>query len=228
MKVLLVDDHTLVRRGLSRIIEAGFPDVEIAEASSVDEAIVRLGESVPDVALVDIRLPGRDGIELLREIKKSHPELPVIILTSFDEAKYARQALALGASGYILKDSTPEDLDQAIRVALTGGGNVLSTGVIQNLFEDLDSPASKSPADLADTLSKRELEILGYLVAGSSNREIAVSLGLSEKTIKAHLAAVYRKLDVGNRTQAAMIATSMGIERVLPTSSPKSPTPATS
>jgi DNA-binding NarL/FixJ family response regulator len=212
MNVLLVDDHTLVRRGLAHVVGECFPEADIHEAGDADEAIGILNGQAMDLALLDVRLPGKDGIGLLKDVKAKWPDLPVIMLTSFDEAKFARSALSEGAAGYILKDSSPADLDQAIRVALAGGGNVLSTGVIQNMFEEMDSAAeTRSPEVLAESMSKRETQILGFLVDGASNREIATALDLSEKTIKAHLAAIYRKLNVGNRTQAAMIAMSIGI-----------------
>ena len=212
MNVLLVDDHSLVRRGLAHVVTECFPDAVVHEASNAEDAMKVLGVQTMEVALLDVRLPGKDGIGLLKDVKAKWPDLPVIMITSFDEAKYARQALSEGAAGYILKDSSPADLDQAIRVALAGGGNVLSTGVIQNMFEEMDSAVeTRSPSALAEAMSNRETEILGYLVDGASNREIAAALGLSEKTIKAHLAAIYRKLNVGNRTQAAMIAMSIGI-----------------
>jgi DNA-binding NarL/FixJ family response regulator len=212
MNVLLVDDHTLVRRGLAHVVTEQFADAVIVEASSGDEALKLLKQSPSDIALLDVRLEGMDGIELLKAIKRDWPRIPVIMLTSFNDARYARQALAEGAAGYILKDSNPADLDQAIRVAMAGGGNVLSTGVMKNLFEEMETAPAKSPEVLAESLSKREVEIMELLVDGKSNREIAEVLFLSEKTVKAHLAAIFRKLDVGNRTQAAMIGVSIGIK----------------
>jgi DNA-binding NarL/FixJ family response regulator len=211
---------------LAHVVTECFPDAKVHEASNAEEAMKELQARKMELALLDVRLPGKDGIALLKDVKAKWPELPVIMLTSFDEAKYARQALSEGAAGYILKDSSPADLDQAIRVALAGGGNVLSTGVIQNMFEEMDSATeTRSPTALAESMSNRETQILGYLVDGASNREIATALDLSEKTIKAHLAAIYRKLNVGNRTQAAMIAMSMGIGS--PSDSPgNSPTAA--
>jgi DNA-binding NarL/FixJ family response regulator len=137
----------------------------------------------------------------------------VIILSTYDTSNYVKAALGEGADGYMLKDASPEDLDQAIRVAISGGGNVLSARAIRSLFEDGgdrdedDKDHTKRP----ESLTQRETDILAQLSEGRSNREIARSLFLSEKTVKAHLAAVFRKLGVANRTQAAMAAVSMGL-----------------
>jgi DNA-binding NarL/FixJ family response regulator len=213
VKVLVVDDHALVRRGMGHVIHECFPDAEIVEAGNATEAIERLSAHAIDIALVDVRMPDADGLELLHDIKGRWPKLPVIMLTSFDHAHYVRRALAEGAAGYMLKDATPEDLEQAINVAMSGGGNVLSPKVIQNLFESMDGGAGGegSPARPAGSLTQRETDILALLAEGKSNRDISRALFLSEKTVKAHLAAIFRKLSVTNRTQAAMAAVSMGI-----------------
>jgi DNA-binding NarL/FixJ family response regulator len=212
MKVLIVDDHALVRHGIALIVQESFPDASIVEADGADTALAAIAESSPDVALVDVRMPDRDGIQLLKEMKAEHADLPVIMLTTFDHAKYARAALAEGAAGYMLKDSSPADLGQAIRVALDGGGNVLSSKVIQNLFEEMEHGRASEPvAPQPSNLTAREQQILQLLVEGQSNRTISENLYLSEKTVKAHLAAVFRKLGVSNRTQAAMAAVNMGL-----------------
>lgn len=211
MKILIVDDHALVRHGIALIVKETFPDAEVVEADGADSGLAAIDGVAPDVALVDVRMPDRDGIQLLKEIKAQHPDVPVIMLTTFDHAKYARAALAEGAAGYMLKDSSPADLGQAIRVALDGGGNVLSSKVIQNLFEEMEHGRAPEPAPQPSNLTAREQEILQLLVEGQSNRTISEHLYLSEKTVKAHLAAVFRKLGVSNRTQAAMAAVNMGL-----------------
>jgi DNA-binding NarL/FixJ family response regulator len=214
MRILLVDDHTLVRRGLAYLVSTCVENAEVTEAGSADEAVERLAVQPHDVALVDIRMPGRDGLELLREIRSSWPSLPVIMLSSYDNGEYVKAALAEGAAGYLLKDTTPEDLAQAILVALSGAGNVLSPRAVRNLFEGPSIPDESSGAEgsLPDAgLTRRESDVLQLLSQGHSNREIARQLFLSEKTVKAHLAAVFRKLGVTNRTQAAMAAVAMGV-----------------
>jgi DNA-binding NarL/FixJ family response regulator len=214
MKVLLVDDHTLVRRGLTHLLVSCIPGAEVTEAGGTEEAVEILRSSPHDVALVDIRMPGRDGLELLRDIRASYPKLPVIMLSSYDNGDYVKAALAEGAAGYLLKDTTPEDLVQAIAVALSGAGNVLSPRAVRNMFDGpptQDQKTRDESAHLDAGLTRRESDVLRLLSTGCSNREISRHLFLSEKTVKAHLAAVFRKLGVTNRTQAAMAAVAMGI-----------------
>jgi DNA-binding NarL/FixJ family response regulator len=214
MRLLLVDDHTLVRKGIATVLQQRFPEADVLEAEGADDAVeVLKDDTTVDIALVDVRMPTRDGLELLKEIKGSWPDIRVIMLTSFDHARYVKAALAEGADGYMLKDASPEDLDQAIRVAMAGGGNVLSARAMRALFED-EGGSSVDDEDMPkrpENLTKRELDILALLAEGRSNREISRHLFLSEKTVKAHLAAVFRKLGVTNRTQAAMAAVGMGM-----------------
>ena len=213
MRVMIVDDHSLVRRGMVYVVRECFSDVDVVEAGSADEALQAMKAQPVDIALVDVRMPDPDGLELLHSLKAGWPDVPVIMLTTYDHASYVKRALAEGAAGYMLKDATPEDLEQAIRVALSGGGNVLSPKVIQNLFEEMESGGANGdgPRRPESSLTQRETDILALLAEGKSNRDIARSLYLSEKTVKAHLAAIFRKLGVTNRTQAAMAAVSMGI-----------------
>jgi DNA-binding NarL/FixJ family response regulator len=213
MKVLIVDDHTLVRRGIGHVVHECFPDADVIEAADAEEAVELLKKEQADVALLDVRMPGRDGLELLREIKATWPKVAVIMLTSYDGSQFVKSALSEGADGYMLKDASPEDLDQAIRVAMSGGGNVLSARAIRSLFEGSRSEEDKDKLQTPrpENLTQRETDILALLSEGKSNREIARTLFLSEKTVKAHLAAVFRKLSVANRTQAAMAAVGMGL-----------------
>jgi DNA-binding NarL/FixJ family response regulator len=210
MRILIVDDHALVRRGMSYVVKEGFPDAEVSEAGSAAAALVILRAQKVDLALVDVRMPDLDGLDLLRSVKAEWPDIPVIMLSTYENAPYVKRALSDGASGYLLKDATPEDLSQAINVAMSGSGNVLSPRVIQNLFDDAESNSHNGRRS-EFSLTQRENDILGLLSEGRSNRDIAQSLFLSEKTVKAHLAAIFRKLGVTNRTQAAMAAVSMGV-----------------
>lgn len=218
MKILLVDDHTLVRKGLAQLLYTCMDGAEVIEAGDADEAAGLLANHTFDVALVDIRMPGRGGLDLLREIRSTWPATPVIIVTNYDNPEYVKAAMAEGAAGYLLKDSTPSDLSQAISVAVSGAGNVLSARAIRNLFDGNDKPSNgnrvggQRGSDAG--LTRREGDILQLLSGGNSNREISRQLFLSEKTVKAHLASVFRKLGVTNRTQAAMMAISMGIGEV--------------
>ncbi|HEX2068738.1 MAG TPA: response regulator transcription factor [Actinomycetota bacterium] len=212
MKILLVDDHTLVRKGLIHLLGSVLSEAEVDEAEDADNALQKLRSSKYDVALVDIRLPGRDGLQLLKEIRAEWDDVPVIILSSYDNGEYVKTALADGAAGYLLKDTTPDDLIQAITVAMSGSGNVLSPRAVRNMFEVTSAPPVREDQSHADAgLTKRESDVLQLLAKGCSNREISRQLFLSEKTVKAHLAAVFRKLGVTNRTQAAMVAVSKGL-----------------
>jgi DNA-binding NarL/FixJ family response regulator len=213
MRIMVVDDHSLVRRGMSYVVKEGFPDADVVEAESSAAALEVLhGGAKVDLALVDVRMPDLDGLELLRAIKAEWADLPVIMLSTYENAPYVKRALADGAAGYLLKDATPEDLSQAINVAMSGSGNVLSPRVIQNLFDEQQGGGTSDGGRRNEySLTQRENDILAQLAEGRSNREIAQSLFLSEKTVKAHLAAIFRKLGVTNRTQAAMMAVQMGV-----------------
>ncbi len=217
MKILIVDDHALVRRGLSYVVKEGFPDAEVVEAEGSARALELLHAGLDaDLALVDVRMPDLDGLELLRQMKAEWADVPVVMLSTYDNPPYVKRALSDGAAGYLLKDSTPEDLTQAIKVAISGSGNVLSPRVIQNLFEDQETNGRGGSRGGTHrrgefSLTQREHDILALLSEGRSNRDIAQALFLSEKTVKAHLAAIFRKLGVTNRTQAAMMAVQMGV-----------------
>jgi DNA-binding NarL/FixJ family response regulator len=214
MRILIVDDHALVRRGMYYVVKECFPEADVDEADGAAQALEVMKNETVSLALVDVRMPEHDGLELLRSMRASWPQVPVIMLSTYENAPYVKRALADGAAGYLLKDATPEDLGQAINVALSGSGNVLSPRVIQNLFEDTESSNNQgmgSGRRQEFNLTQRENDILALLAEGRSNRDIAQALFLSEKTVKAHLAAIFRKLGVTNRTQAAMAAVSMGV-----------------
>jgi DNA-binding NarL/FixJ family response regulator len=214
MKILIVDDHALVRRGMNYVVKECFPDAEVVEADGAVQALEAMRVGGVEIALVDVRMPDLDGLELLRSMKAEWADVPVIMLSTYENAPYVKRALSDGASGYLLKDATPEDLGQAINVALSGSGNVLSPRVIQNLFEDAEGSGSSSGSGGRRTefsLTQRENDILALLSECRRIREIAGNLFLSEKTVKAHLAAIFRKLGVTNRTQAAMAAVQMGV-----------------
>ena len=136
MRILIVDDHALVRRGMYYVVKECFPEADVDEADGAVQALEVMKTGKVKMALVDVRMPDHDGLELLRSMKASWPDVPVIMLSTYENAPYVKRALADGASGYLLKDATPEDLSQAINVALSGSGNVLSPRVIQNLFEE--------------------------------------------------------------------------------------------
>src|SRR5436309_1440345 len=169
MRILIVDDHALVRRGMSYVVKEGFPDAEVIEAESSAAALEALHSTGKvDLALVDVRMPDLDGLELLRAIKTEWEAMPVIMLSTYENAPYVKRALADGASGYLLKDATPEDLSQAINVAMSGSGNVLSPRVIQNLFEDQEASIGSNGHSRRNeySLTQREHDILSHLAEG--------------------------------------------------------------
>ena len=215
MRIMIVDDHALVRRGIKYIVQQGFPNADVVETEGAATALELMGLAPVDIALVDVRMPDFDGLELLRSIKTHWADVPVIMVSNYEDAPYVKRALADGAAGYLLKDATPEDLWQAISFAMSGGGNVLSPRVIQSLFEG--KPMGSIGLAIGEgrsteyNLTQRERGILELLAEGKTNRGIAQSLSLSEKTVKSHLVAIFRKLGVTNRTQAAIEAVQMGM-----------------
>jgi DNA-binding NarL/FixJ family response regulator len=190
-------------------VEHEFPDADVVETEGASAALDVMREKAADLALIDVRMPDLDGLELLRAMKLEWPDVPVIMLSTHESAPDVKRALSEGAAGYLLDDATPEDLGQAINVAVAGGDSPLSQRAIQSLFEDIASSSSDSGSGYR--LTRREHEILALLSDGRSNRSIAQNLFLSEKTVKAHLAAIFRKLGVTNRTQAAMMAVQLGV-----------------
>ena len=214
MRIVIVDDHTIMRRGMAHVVEHGFPDADVVEAGSALAALDVMREQVADVVLVDVRMPDLDGLDLLRAMKVGWPDVPVIMLSTHEYAPYLKRALSDGAAGYLLKDATLEDLTQAIDAAISGGSSILSQRAIRTVFEDLASSGGVARSRLTGYhLTQREHEILALLSEGRSNRSIAQNLYLSEETVKGHLNAIFRKLGVTNRTQAAMMAVELGVER---------------
>ena len=165
-----------------------------------------------EIALVDVRMPDSDGLELLHELKTRWPDVPVIMLTSFDHAHYVRRALAEGAAGYMLKDATPRTSSRRSRSRSRGRQRPVAEGDPEPVRGDGGRPIGSEGRGCSSRRgAPRETDILALLAEGKSNRDISRALYLSEKTVKAHLAAIFRKLGVTNRTQAAMAAVSMGI-----------------
>ncbi|MFJ9943891.1 response regulator [Streptomyces erythrochromogenes] len=207
IRVLLVDDHQVVRRGLRTFLEVQ-EDIEVVgEASDGDEGIARAEELRPDVILMDVKMPGTDGIEALRRLRELANPARVLVVTSFTEQRTVVPALRAGAAGYVYKDIDPDALAAAIR-SVHAGHVLLQPEVAQALLSTDDQG---SPAGRPGSLTDREREVLGLIADGRSNREIARALVLSEKTVKTHVSNILMKLDLSDRTQAALWAVRHGI-----------------
>jgi len=201
--ILLVDDHAMIRSGIRMLLESTLGH-DVIEASSADEAIELAGTEPVDIVLLDVRMPGRDGLWALRQLQELYPTLPVVMLSTFDDAAPIRASLEGGASGYLLKGAQIEQVNEAIHTALESKGVYVHPEAVKHLL-------STSQAQLREPLTDRELEVLQLLVEGATNAEIASCLFVTEKTVKTHLSAVFRKLEAANRTQAVIKAIRKGI-----------------
>lgn len=202
-KVMLVDDHALIREGIKQLLEFdGSIDV-IEQASDGSECLEKLQHVQPDILLLDINMPNVNGIEVLEEIKKKNIPVKVLMLTVHSEAEYLVQAVDIRANGYILKDSGSEELKKAIQ-SVMDGDSYIQPSLIPSLNSRLvnrDIDKEKIAA-----LTKREMEILTQIAGGMFNKEIAMNLNISERTVKNHISNIFKKIDVSDRTQAAVFA----------------------
>lgn len=203
ISVLLVDDHRVVRQGLRDFLELQDDIDVLGEASSGEEGVKLAGELLPDVVLQDLVLPGIDGVEATRRIKGVSPSSRIIVLTSFADDNKVFPAIKAGAISYLLKDVQPEELARAIRAAQRNEA-VLHPEVAAKLMQEFNAPR---PADnQVEQLTERELDVLRLIARGQSNKEIADSLIISEKTVKTHVSNILSKLHLADRTQAAIYA----------------------
>ena len=212
IKVMLVDDHEVVLEGLIRILEKQGGIQIVSVAGSAEEALEKLERFPPDVIVVDIQLPGMNGIELIRRIKKNHPEIEAITLTVFDDEQFARQAIKAGAIGYVIKDAAKDELVKAVRSAAKGE-TLISTSVARKLIDEMTEPAAKKKkkAEGFENLSHREVDVIKLMARGYNNRQIADLLYISEHTVKVHIRNIFRKIDVTDRTNAVLWAIDRGL-----------------
>jgi len=207
IRVMIADDHAVVRQGLRTYLELQ-EDIEVvAEAGDGEAAVAAAVRHAPDVVLLDLAMPVLDGVGALAQLRERAPAARVIVLTSFGEDDRLFAALRGGAAGFLLKDTEPADLVGAIRTAHAGQAP-LSPAVATRVVEQLASGARPRAADV---LTARELEVLGLIAQGRSNKRIALELGVAEKTVKTHVGHVLAKLDLSDRTQAALYAVREGI-----------------
>ncbi|MEV4743898.1 response regulator transcription factor [Streptomyces sp. NPDC049555] len=210
IRVVVVDDEQLVRSGL-RMILGTAPDVEVVGDCGGGRAVATVEECAPDVVLLDIRMPDVDGLTVLRALRE-RPEPPVVaMLTTFDTEEYVAAALRAGATGFLLKDTDPEELVRSVR-ALAAGRSVLAPGVTRAVIGGyLAADAAGTAAQAVRSLTPREREVLGHLGEGLANPQIAARMGLAPSTVKDHVRAVLGKLGGLNRVQAAIIADRAGL-----------------
>ena len=203
VKVMLVDDHAMIREGIKQLLEFDGSIEVVDEASDGSECLEKILRSKPQVLLLDINMPKVNGIEVLEEIKKRKIKVKVLILTVHNEVEYLLKAVDIGVDGYILKETGSSELKKAIDVVMSGE-NYIQPELIPVLNKRLvDRDVDK---DKIDSLTKRELEVLIKIANGMINKEIATSLDISERTVKNHISNIFKKIDVSDRTQAAVFA----------------------
>lgn len=208
IRVLIADDHQLVRQGLASLLSTK-PGFEVVGQAADGVEAVELATSLrPDIILMDLLMPRKDGIEATREIKVDNPGSRILIITSFTEDENVYQAIKAGALGYLLKDSSPQDLIQAIHDVHEGKLS-LRPNIALKLIEELNKPTTNKPTE--DPLTERESEVLILVAKGKTNQEIAEELVVSERTIGAHVSNILSKLHLANRTQAALYALRKGL-----------------
>ena len=203
IKVMLVDDHALIREGIKKLLEFDGSVEVIEQASDGFECLEKLKTVSPDILLLDINMPKMNGIEVLEELKAKKNPVKVLILTVHSEVEYLVRAVDIGANGYILKDSGSKELKQAI-MEIINNDSYIQPSLIPALNSrlinrDMDKEKLKS-------LTKREIEILAQVASGMFNKEIANNLGISERTVKNHISNIFKKIDVSDRTQAAVLS----------------------
>lgn len=205
-RVLIVDDHAIVRRGLRDLLTQELTSVVIDEAGTAAEAVDRLSREAWDLVLLDINLPGRDGLEVLQDVRRIRPAAAVIMLTSYPEEQFAVRAFKLGASAYVAKHDAPDVLTVAIRRVLSGGRFITAT-LAERLADSLSAPDG-APHDL---LSARELQVLRLVASGLAQRDIATTLGLSEKTIGTYRARIAEKTGLSTSVEITRYVLQRGL-----------------
>ena len=217
IRVLLVDDQSLFREGLRTLLSVHEEIEVVGEASNGQEALAAVAEWDPQVVLMDVRMPVLDGVATTRMLREEHPDVRVIMLTTFDDDEYVFEGLRAGAAGYLLKDVPLEQLLEAIHAAARGE-SVLEPSVAAKVVAEFNrlstgtgGSSSQANQGLVEPLSERELEVLALIATGASNREIADELFIAEGTVKNHVTSILGKLGVRDRTQAALKAREAGI-----------------
>ncbi len=201
-RILIADDHTVVRKGLKQILQEGFPSASITEVSDAEDMLKKIMMEEWDVVISDISMPGRSGLEVLQQVKQNHPKLPVLILSVHPEDQYAIRVLKAGASGYLNKDSAPEELIAAVNKVLLGKKYITST-IAEKLATSFDHDAEKLPHE---GLSDREFEVLKMLASGKSVSDIASQLSLSVTTVSTYRARIMTKMNLRTNADLTLYA----------------------
>ena len=203
IRVMLADDHILMREGIRQLLEFDGSIEVVEEANDGDECLEKLKRSKPDVLLLDINMPNKNGIQVLEEIKKNKINVKVLILTVHNEVEYLLKAVDIGVDGYIMKDAVSAELKKAIN-AVMKGESYIQPKLIPALNNRL--VARDVDKEKLESLTKREIDVLILVANGMFNKEIAIKLNISERTVKNHISNIFKKLDVSDRTQAAVFA----------------------
>ena len=206
INVLIADDHSLIRQGLKQILELEKDMVVIAQASNGNEAVQMAKECKPDIILMDINMPGANGLQAIKEIKQEKLDSRVIVLTIHEDREYLFKTLQMGAEGYVLKDAEPSVLIEAIRNVYAGQSYIQPNMTMELVKEFNRVTLHEKEKHDENNLTSREIEVLELIAEGMINKEIAKKLYISEKTVKNHVSNIFRKLNVSDRTQAAIYA----------------------
>lgn len=210
MKILLCDDQAVIRDGLEMLLTLEKDFQVVGSAQDGHEALELVAQKSPDLVLMDLKMPGMNGIEATREIRNKFPHVKILVLTTYDEDEWVFDAIRAGASGYLLKDTSRQKIIEAIRGTVEGRSFV-DPSVAGKLLNQVANNQTQPVSILADKLTERELDVLRLLAKGMTNTDIAGTLHLSEGTVRNHVSAILEKLGVSDRTQAAVIAIQHGL-----------------
>ena len=216
--ILIVDDHALFRSGLRLVLESAFEDISVSEARDVDSALSCIDQNIShgnafDLILLDLSMPGMDNLEGLKSIHNKVPDTPLALLSAYPDVKYIRQSIQYGAKGYLLKSFTEASLKLALSLIMSG--EIFVPSVVCKDTRPISSQKIRNEtipgtnSDILQSLTARQFDVLRLIVEGQSNKNIARNLGLMESTVKSHVKVIFEKLNVKNRTQVAMLATSL-------------------
>lgn len=212
LRILLVDDHVLFRKGIASLLASRQDMTVVGEASDGDEAVRMAKETSPDIILLDVNMPKRDGLETLKIVKQEMPAVQVVMLTVSDDDDTLFEAIKNGAKGYLLKNLEPQQLYKMLEGVHEGEAAISGT-IASKILQEFSQPSrnTKEQAETVDELTERETEVLGQVVSGATNKEIAEALHITENTVKIHLRNILEKLHVQNRIQAAVQAVREGL-----------------